>query len=121
MMGVIEWLIMLAAQSPVLLFWIAVLVFGIVMLRRGGGRAERFFIAGAGVKILGNLLNIPRFATALWIIPERPVSSSDVTAILSVYDIFVEIIGMAGILLLVYAFWVKFNEKRPPVEDAEQP
>lgn len=120
-MGVLEWLMMFAVQSPVLLFWIAVLIFGIVMLQRGGGRAERFFIAGASVKILGNLLNIPRFATVLWIIPERPISSSDVTTILSVYDLFVEIIGMAGILLLIYAFWVKFNEKKPPVENAEQP
>ena len=113
-MGILDWLMMLAVQSPVLLFWIAALIFGIVMLRRGGGRAERFFIAGASVKILGNLLNIPRFATVLWIIPERPIKASDVTTVLSIYDLFVEIIGMAGILLLIYAFWVKFNEMRNP-------
>ena len=50
------WLI---GAAPALAFWIAVIIFAIIMLRRGGGRAERFLMAGAIIKIIGNLLNIP--------------------------------------------------------------
>jgi hypothetical protein len=111
-MGFFEWLMILAAQAPVLIFWIAVLIFAIVMLRRGGGRAERFFIAGASVKILGTLLGVLRFGIALWIIPGRPIPADDIVTIVSGYDLFIRVIGMAGLLLLFYAFWLKYKETK---------
>ncbi len=120
-MGALEWLVMFAVQSPILLFWIAVLIFAIVMLRRGGGRAERFLIAGASVKILANLLNIPRFFFVTWLIPGRHKSESDILPVLTGYDIFVGVVSMVGLLLLLYAFWVKFNEMRNSNEYAENP
>jgi uncharacterized membrane protein len=109
MIGIFEWLMILAAQSPVLLFWIAVLIFAIVMLRRGGGRAERFFIAGAGTKILGNLLNLPWIPISLWF-HRNDYDIDYITSISTGVSIFLGIIGMVGILLLFYAFWLKFNE-----------
>ena len=39
----------LAAVTPALLFWIIVIILGAILLGRGGGRAERFLIAGAGI------------------------------------------------------------------------
>jgi hypothetical protein len=99
----------LIGAAPALVFWIAVIVFASVMLGRGGGRAERFFIAGAGIKIAASLLTIPANAIVFWLIPERPMEPSSVTSILSTYGILIDVIGMAGTICLVYAFWVKFN------------
>lgn len=120
MIGIFEWLIILAAQAPILIFWTAVLIFAIVMLRRGGGKAERFFIAGASVKLLGNVLAVLRIGIAVWIIPGRPIPASDVVSIVSGYDLFIRAIGMAGLLLLLYAFWLKFNEMKTPDNNVEQ-
>ena len=112
MIGIYEWLMILATQTPILIFWIAVLIFAVVMLRRGGGRAEKYFIIGVSVKILGNILGIFRFGVAVWISPLHPVPASDVISIITAYDIFIRIISMAGLLLLFYAFWLKFNDMK---------
>ena len=52
MIGASEFLIILAGMIPALALWIAVIIFAAVRLRRGGGRAERFLLAGASLKIL---------------------------------------------------------------------
>ena len=49
-----------------ILFWIGTLIFGIVMLRRGGGKPERFFITGAALNILGTVLRIPAIYFPIW-------------------------------------------------------
>lgn len=107
-MGPFEWLIILSGKAPALVFWIAITIFGIVMLRRGGGRAERFFIVGAGVKILGNLLPVPWVVTSLWLHHED-YSITYINSITTVINIFFNIVSMVGIILLIYAFWVKFR------------
>jgi len=109
MIGVTEFLIMLASASPALVLWIAVIIFATVMLRRGGGRAERFLITGAGIKIIGNLLSIPAAFIPLWLV-DRGYSMDYASSVSNYCGIFLNIIGMAGILCLVYAFWLKFKE-----------
>jgi hypothetical protein len=96
-----------AAHAPILVFWTVAIIFGVIMLRREGGRAERFFIAGAGIKILSNLLSIPRSFIDLWLFRE------DYSSIFSTgIDIFFLVINMIGILCLIYAFWLKFDTKQ---------
>ena len=99
----------LIGAMPALIFWIAVIVFSSVMLGRGGGRAERFLIAGAGIKLAASLLAIPSTAIVFLLTPARPIEPSSVTSILSTYGILIDVIGMAGIICLIYAFWIKFS------------
>jgi hypothetical protein len=110
MIGPMEILIMLGAIAPVLVLWIAVVVFAAVMLRRGGGRAERFMITGAGIKILSNLLTIPMVFIVPWLIG-RGYNSDYAISASTGYGIFLNVIGMAGIICLIYAFWIKFRER----------
>ena len=110
MIGVGEFLIVLAGSAPALVLWIAVVVLATVMLRRGGGRAERFLIAGAILKIISNLLGPLSFAILPWLIQEG-YSIDYANSVVSAYGIFCKVIGMAGIICLVYAFWVKFKER----------
>ena len=110
MIGIAEILVGLAGIGPALLLWIAVIVFAIIMLRRGGGRAERFLIAGAGIKITGNLLNIPMVFIVPWLV-DRGYSPDYAISAASGCGIFLNVVGMAGIVCLVYAFWVKFKDR----------
>ena len=103
-------LVSLMASAPALVLWIAVVVFAAVMLRRGGGRAERFLIAGASLKIISNLLILPSFAIRNWLMQEG-YSMDYANSVVSGYGIFCKVVGMAGIICLVYAFWVKFRTK----------
>ncbi|MFC1901381.1 hypothetical protein ACFLX3_00415 [Chloroflexota bacterium] len=108
--GPIEFLMMLAGMGPALLLWIVVIVFAAVWLWRGGGRAERFLISGASLKIIGNLLGLPAAFIVPWLVG-RDYSMDCAMSVVSGYGIFVNVIGMAGIICLVYAFWVKFKAR----------
>ncbi len=110
MIGISEILVGLAGIGPALILWIAVIIFAVIMLRRGGGRAERFLIAGAGIKIISNLLYIPMVFIIPWLIGGG-YSKDSAVSIASSYGIFCKVVGMAGIICLVYAFWVKFKAR----------
>ena len=110
MMGM-ELLVALAAMTPVLLFWTAVIILGAIMLGRGGGRAERFLIAGAGIKIIGNLISVPSSYFTFRLLAENFNTDSVITINQGIH-IAANIVGMAGIICLVYAFWVKFKTVR---------
>jgi len=98
----------LMGTAPALALWIAVIVFAAVMLRRGGGLAERFLMAGAGLKIISNLLGILSVFAVPWLV-DRGYSSTYAVSLASGYGIFCNVVGMAGIICLIYAFWVKFK------------
>ena len=98
----------LIGLSPNLAFWIAVIVLAAIMSRRGGGRAERFIIAGAGLKLVSNLLNIPAAAVVPWLI-HGGASVDYASSAASGFGILRGVVSMAGITCLVYAFWMKFK------------
>ncbi|MFC2006293.1 hypothetical protein ACFLVG_05025 [Chloroflexota bacterium] len=104
------WLGYLIGAAPALVFWIAVIIFIIVMLRRGGGRAERFLLAGASLEITGTLLRIPAGAISPWLF-HGGYSTTYISSVTTGCGIFVNVIGMAGIICLIYAFWVKFKTR----------
>lgn len=110
MIGPMEILMMLGTIAPALVFWIAVIIFAVIMLRRGGGRAERFMVAGAGIKIVSNLLSVPAVFIVPWLV-DGGYSNDSAVFIASGCSIFINVVGMAGIICLIYTFWVKFRER----------
>jgi len=110
MMGILEYLMVLVASTPALALWIAVIIYGAVKLHRGGGRAERFLIAGGSIKLIGNLLIIPTVFLAPWLF-HQDYSTDYVSTVHTGLTIFRNVISMAGIICLIYAFWVKFNKR----------
>jgi hypothetical protein len=109
----------LIGVGPALAFWIAVVILAAIMLRRGGGGAERFMIAGAGLKIISNLLIIPAVAIMPWLIHEG-YGIDYANSVVSGYGMFCKVVGMAGIICLVWAFWVKFKVMNLSGEVLEQ-
>ena len=63
----------LIMAAPQLAAWSVAITVAVIMLRRGGGRAERFLLSG--------------------------------------FNLFRGLVGLVGILCLVYAFWIKFRVK----------
>jgi len=105
----------LLVNAPYLAAWIAAIVLSVIMLRRGGGRAERFLLAGSCVMFAKQLFYIPVSAVIeLLIVPsmiERGVSRPIAVQVFSYNSIFFGLVGLAGIICLVYAFWTKFKVK----------
>ncbi|MFC2005248.1 hypothetical protein ACFLUY_03380 [Chloroflexota bacterium] len=100
----------LIGAAPALVFWIAIIVVTIIMLRRGGGRAERFLVAGVSLNIVRSLLRIPVTAVSLWLFHEG-YDTTYISLVTSGCGIFLNVISMAGIICLVYAFWIKFSSR----------
>ena len=98
----------LVGVAPSLAFWIAVIVLAAIMLQRSANRAERFLVAGAGLKLLSNLLSIPAVAIVPWLIG-RGYSIDYANSVVTGYGIFCKIVGMTGIICLLYAFWIKYK------------
>ena len=98
----------LIPAAPYLAAWIVAIILSVIMLRRGGGRAERFLLIGSCLMLVSKLFSVP---TGL-IVPLLVGSgwSTDRTLpLLSGFSLFLGLIGLAGIICLVYAFWAKFN------------
>lgn len=92
-------------------FWIGTLIFGIVMLRRGGGKPERFFITGASLNILGTILRILGIYFPVWF-HIKDYGSDTMKSITFGTGLVIDIISALGVICLLYAFWLKFINHR---------
>jgi hypothetical protein len=103
-MNILNILIHLLALTPALLFWIAVIIFGAVMLGRDGGRSERFLIIGASLKIVATILTV----ISPYYLFGRMENTDEIISVFHWKQIFTSIIHAAGITCFIYAFWIKF-------------
>ena len=99
----------LISSAPALVGWIVAVVVATIMLRRGGGRAECFLVAGASLMLSKSLIVIPTPALITWLTVDRGMTNVEVASVLSVFSLVTGCIGLAGIICLVYAFWMRFN------------
>jgi hypothetical protein len=101
--------------TPYLAAWIVAIVLSVIMLKRGGGRAERFLLVGSCLMLAQKLINVPvSTVIQLQIIPslmEQGWSIVKAAMIHSYTGLFFGLMSLAGIVCLVYAFWIKFRVK----------
>lgn len=95
------------SSAPALVGWIVGVILAVIMLKRGGARAERFLLIGACLMLLASFLAVPTQALNLWLHTGQGMPNAKIAFWLSMYGLFRGIIGLAGIICLVYAFWVK--------------
>jgi cytochrome bd-type quinol oxidase subunit 2 len=95
--------------APFLIVWIAATVLAAVLLRRRRGRAEKFLLAGGVIMLVNSLLIIPGQAVVPYLV-ERGATMTDASSAAWSLNLLRNVIGMVGIICLVYAFWVKFNQ-----------
>ncbi len=65
-------------------------------------------MAGASLKLISNLLSMATFAIIPWLI-NAGYTVDFAKSVVFGYGIFCNVVGMAGIICLIYAFWVKFK------------
>ena len=100
----------LISAAPYLAAWIVAIIVAVIMLRRGGSRAERFLLAGSCLMLASTLVSVPIAAIVPWLV-EGGASRVEAASVISGFNLFRGFIGLAGIICLVYAFWIKFKVK----------
>ena len=96
-------------KSPMLVAWIVGIVLAARMLKKGGGKAERLLLIGCCLMLAETLISSFTQVLLLWLIGERKVTAQDIGFTMSIARIPLGIISLAGIVCLVYAFWIKFR------------
>jgi hypothetical protein len=91
-----------------LLAWGIGLVLAIIMVRRGGAKAEKLLLAGCCLMLAVQLISLFLTGLALWLLEYR-ISAWEYGLIRSI----AAVPALAGIVCLVIAFWVKFMRKKP--------
>ena len=99
------------SSAPSLVGWIVAVVLAAIMLRRGGGRAERFLLTGASLMLVQSLIAIPTTALSIWLTVDRGMANVEAASVLSIFGLVRGCIGLAGIICLVYAFWIRFKAR----------
>jgi hypothetical protein len=100
--------------TPVLLFWVFLFVLFLILFKRDKTKEARFFVIGASLKILSYLLLIPKSCVDIWGIDlsNGNIQSGKLVTwygsfYIDWYNVFVQAVGVAGLILLLYAFWQK--------------
>ncbi|MFH1169470.1 MAG: hypothetical protein V1691_02125 [Chloroflexota bacterium] len=96
----------LMGRSPYIIAWVVALVFAMLMVRRGGGRAERLLLAGCSLMLFVQLIS--PFLNA--IVPWANRQGLSLITIAFIISIAIGVVSLAGIVCLVYAFWLRFSK-----------
>jgi hypothetical protein len=96
-------------RSPALVAWIVAVILSVLMLNRGGGRAERLLLIGSGLMLANNLLSPFASVFMQWFIEAHRGNMQSVGLISGLVNITLGIISLAGIVCLVVAFWIRWK------------
>jgi len=97
--------------SPVLVGFIVGIVLATRMLKKGGGKAERLLLIGCCLMLAEMLISPFIHVLIIRLIEERTITAQGIGLTSSIVQIPLGIISLAGIVCLVYAFWMKFRIK----------
>jgi hypothetical protein len=92
---------------PGLLAWLVGIVFGVRMIRHGGGKAEKLFLTGCSLMLLRQLANPFLLGLVWWLVHERGMSAALASGLAA--SLPMGVTGLAAVVCLIYAFWLKFR------------
>ena len=91
---------------PSLLAWLVGIVLAVRMVRRGGSKAEKLFLTGCSLMFVIQLAFPFLSGLAQWLVIELEMSRAFASGL--VLSLPVGVLGLAGLVCLVYAFWLRF-------------
>ena len=101
-------------KSPLIVAWIVGTVIAALMLKRGGGKAERLLLIGCCLMLAETLISPFTQVLMRWLIAQQNMSGQRIGITMSIAQIPLAIISLAGIVCLVIAFWKKFKAGLTP-------
>ena len=98
---------------PELLAWLIGIVLAVLMVRRGGGKAEKLLLAGCSLMFFTKLASPLLHELVQWLEAERGMSNIDIAQTMGLaINLPFTILSIAGFVCLVIAFWVRFRIRK---------
>ena len=104
---------------PSLLAWLVGIVFGVRMVRQGGQRAEKLFLTGCSLMFVTQIVIPFLSGIAWWLVHERGMSRALASGL--AVSLPMGVLGLAGIVCLVYAFWLRFRARAKAPSKGTEP
>ena len=98
----------LLRHAPELLGWLVGVILVLRMLRRGGGKAEKLFLAGCSLMFAVRIISLLLDNMVPWM-REQGMGAQGIGTI---YSLVSGMPSLAGFVCLVFAYWVRFRTKR---------
>ncbi|MFC1928348.1 hypothetical protein ACFLXK_01935 [Chloroflexota bacterium] len=92
-------------QIPELLAWLVGIVLAVVMVRQGGGKAEKLLLAGCSLVFAAGIISLLLNAMIPWM-SEQQISAQGMGIIFSLVS---GLPGLAAFVCLVLAYWFRFR------------
>ena len=102
----------LLTNVPGLLAWIFGIVLGIVMVRQGGGKAEKLLLTGCSLMFASELASPLLSGFVTWLMSENGVSNIVRAETMGLARLPLAILSLAGLVCLVWAFWMRFRKEK---------
>ncbi len=99
----------LLGSIPLLLAWLVGIVLAVLMLRRGGEKAEKLLLAGCSLMFVAQIVKPFLMGLTLWLVGEHGMTR--VSALGLAFSLPNAILSMAGIVCLILAFWFRWRTK----------
>lgn len=104
----------LLKNTPELIAWAFGIVLGVLMVRWGGGKAEKLLLSGCCLMFVAQLAS-PLVSELVYRWASQQDMSNRITAqTMGWATLPLSILSLAGLVCLVWAFWVRFWRRRIP-------
>lgn len=103
------------SRVPHLVAWTVAIILAVIMVRRGGGKAERLFLAGSGLMLISTLASPLLKELSTWLVTEQGMSRAAASGWF--ISLPLGILTVASFGCLVSAFWMRFMTKKEGQEN----
>ena len=103
------------SRVPHLVAWTVAIILAVVMVKRGGGEAEKLFLAGSGLMLISTLASPLLKELSTWLVTEQGMSRAAASGWFMSLPL--GILTVASFGCLVSAFWMRFMTKEEGQEN----
>jgi hypothetical protein len=104
----------LLRNTPELVAWAVGIVLAVIMVRRGGGKVEKLLLAGCSLMFVAKLASPFLHELVYNLASQQDMSNLAKAQTMGWATLPLSILSLAGLVCLVWAFWVRFWRKRVP-------
>ena len=97
---------------PEILAWGVGIVLAVLMVRRGGVKAEKLLLAGCILMFVTRLATPLLSELVMSLVKERAMSNIAIAQTMGWVTLPMSVLSLAGLVCLVWTFWVQFRVKR---------
>ena len=100
----------LLRHTPEILAWLVGIILALRMVRLGGQEAEKLLLTGCSLMFVIQIIGPFLSGLVWWLIHEQGMSRALASGL--AFSLPVGVLGVAGLLCLIYAFWLRFRVRR---------